>query len=220
MPPKKEFSSFSLVATLGVICACAGLALSAVYEVTKGPIDEAKRREKLQAIEYVLPEHANQPDKEAVALAILTNQATGEVVQVAPAGKADALQPASGQAVAAIEAYPARDKGGALLGWAIPTSNPQGYGGTLKFMVGLDAQGRIARIKALEIPETPGLGDAVAKPKFLEKMQGKGAEGTKWTVSKDGGDIDGITAATISSRAAIGAISSAFPIYEALEAMQ
>jgi electron transport complex protein RnfG len=91
-----------------------------------------------------------------------------------------------------------------------------GFGGELKVLVGFDAEGNIYDYSLLSHSETPGLGSK-ASDWFKEGNNGniKGLNpGTKsLTVSKDGGDIDAITASTITSRAFLSAINKAYTAY-------
>ena len=87
-----------------------------------------------------------------------------------------------------------------------------GFGGKMKVMVGLAADGTILGYEILEHSETPGLGDKAAvwfKNADKPNQNIIGRKAGKLTVSKDGGDVDAITAATISSRAFLKAINSA-----------
>jgi len=183
---RKEFSSWSLVVTLILICGCAGVLLAGVHELTLEPIAKAKSEETLRAVRFVLPDYGN--------------QAIGDAVS----GGTPMLH------------YAARDDLRKLLAVAIPVSDAQGYGGEVKFMVGLDMSGKIRNIHGLDTPgnETPGLGDGIFKEEFLASLTGQTATSIKWKVKKDGGDVDGVTAATISSRAALRAIFSAFAIFD------
>ena len=92
-----------------------------------------------------------------------------------------------------------------------------GFGGKMRVMVGLAADGTILGYEILEHSETPGLGDKAAEWFKDTKKPGQNIIGRKaghLTVSKDGGDVDAITAATISSRAFLKAINSAAPQVE------
>jgi electron transport complex protein RnfG len=184
---RREFSSWSLVVTLILICGCAGVLLAGVHELTLEPIAKAETEGALRAaVRLVLPEHGNDPIADA----------------------------ASGANAGVY--YPARDKLGKLLAIAVPVSDAKGYGGEIKFMIGLDMSGKIRKIQGLDAPgrETPGLGDGIFKEKFLAPLVGQTATSVKWRVKKDGGDVDAVTAATISSRAALRAILSAFAVFE------
>ena len=98
--------------------------------------------------------------------------------------------------------------GGAI---AIEAVSEHGYGGHLRLLVGFDADGRLHGFTVLEHAETPGLGAKLANPDnpVLASARGLPATGTDWRVRKDGGAVDAITAATISSRAACEAIAQA-----------
>jgi electron transport complex protein RnfG len=113
-----------------------------------------------------------------------------------------------------IEVHKAYDIKGSLVGAAIPVSDDKAYDGLISFMVGLDAQGRLFAIQKLKLTETPGLGTKVVEKDFLGGILNKGEKDLKWTVKKDGGDVDAVAGATISSRATLRAVSSAFPIFE------
>lgn len=97
--------------------------------------------------------------------------------------------------------YPATVNG-ELVGAAVETYDNNGYGGKLKVMVGLKLDGTVSDYSILETSETPGLG-AKAEDWFRAKgdIRGKNPATSKFTPTKDGGDIDAITASTITSRA-------------------
>lgn len=94
---------------------------------------------------------------------------------------------------------------------AIEVETARGYAGKIRLLVGFDRDGTLYSFKVLEHSETPGLGAnlAVADNSVLSSARGKPANGTRWSVTKDGGDIHALTAATISSRAACEALSLA-----------
>lgn len=85
---------------------------------------------------------------------------------------------------------------------------PQGYGGSIPLMVGLDLEGKITGIRiasaAEGLKETPGLGVKIIEPDFREQFIGKTLDNVR--LKRDGGEIDAITAATISSRAVCNGI--------------
>lgn len=76
---------------------------------------------------------------------------------------------------------------------------PVGYSGIIETLVGVTREGKISAIKILTQNETPGLGAKVAEPKFYKQF-GKKSE-KEVLLKKDGGTVDAVTAATISSRA-------------------
>lgn len=96
-------------------------------------------------------------------------------------------------------------------GTAIKITDPKGFGGALTVMVGLAPNGTILGYKVLESSETPGLG-AKAQDWFQHGQKGDiiGKQAGCLTVSKDGGDVDAITASTITSRAFLRCINAAY----------
>jgi len=88
-----------------------------------------------------------------------------------------------------------------------------GFGGQFRVMVGFDAEGNILGYEILEHQETPGLGSHMTHWFKNADKPGQNIIGRKagnLTVSKDGGDVDAITAATISSRAFLKAVNQAY----------
>ena len=105
-------------------------------------------------------------------------------------------------------------------GTAIETA-VDGFGGTFRVMVGFDAEGNILGYEILEHQETPGLGSHMThwfKNADKPNQNIIGRKGGNLTVSKDGGEIDAITAATISSRAFLKAVNQAYAEFKGTEA--
>jgi electron transport complex protein RnfG len=87
-------------------------------------------------------------------------------------------------------------------------SDPGGYGGDVVLMVGfMSDKTTVVCYKTLAAAETPGLGMKLNTPEFAGQFAGK--DGSSLSVKKDGGEIDAITSATITSRAVCGAIAAA-----------
>ena len=96
-----------------------------------------------------------------------------------------------------------------------------GFGGQFRIMVGFDQEGNILGYEILEHQETPGLGSHMEHWFKNADKPGQniiGRKGGKLTVSKDGGDVDAITAATISSRAFLKAVNQAYAAQFGVEA--
>ncbi len=187
---KRESTFINMVLTLLVVTGIAASALGYVYELTKGPIAEAKAKAQQEAITKVLPEFDE----------------LGESFKTVAAGE-DSL-----------EFFPAF-KNGELVGTAIKTYTKKGFSGFISIMAGIDKSGNFSGYEVLEHAETPGLGSKMGvwfknteKPK--QNIIGKSPKTSKFTVSKDGGDIDAITASTISSRAFLDAMTRAYNTYE------
>ncbi len=110
--------------------------------------------------------------------------------------------------------HKAADASGKELGAAVE-STTLGFGGDLKVLVGFSPEGEILGYTLLQHAETPGLG---AKADTWFQKDGKASiigknPSTPLTVSKDGGDVDAITASTITSRAFLKAVNQAYDVY-------
>ena len=110
--------------------------------------------------------------------------------------------------------FRAYNANGELVGIAIETKE-LGFGGDVTTMVGFDANGTIVDYSLLAHAETPGLGSKLVDW-FKVKSDIRGADANKMPlrVSKDGGEYDAITAATISSRAFLNSINKAYETYQ------
>ncbi|MBS3807701.1 MAG: RnfABCDGE type electron transport complex subunit G [Bacteroidales bacterium] len=184
----KESTFTNMVLTLFLVTLIASTTLGFIYQLTKEPIAEAKLREKNTAIKQVVPDFTNQPNAEAYDVAV-----EGDTMIV----------------------YPAK-KDGKLVGAAVAAFTEKGYSGRIRLMVGFNANGTINNISVLEHQETPGLGDKIdkAKSEWSSQFNGKNPEDFQLQVRKDGGDVDAITAATISSRAYCDAVQRAFKAFK------
>ena len=109
-------------------------------------------------------------------------------------------------------AYQARREG-RVAAVALEGRSSNGYGGEIVLMVGLDTSGKLVGYQKLVASETPGLGTKITEDSFLGQLRGR-AFNANWQVRKDGGEIDAITAATISSRAALECVRDAIEKYE------
>jgi len=188
---KKESTFTNMVFTLFMVTLLASTALALVYEATKGPIEEAKRLKKMNAIGEVVPEFDNDPGTEVRKLG------TGK----------DTLY------------FYRAWMGDEVSGIAVESYTYTGFSGLVKIMVGFLPDGTIYGTSVLEHAETPGLGDKMIKEKSLDKtsglswssqFEGKNPKNYRLKVRKDDGDVDAITAATITSRAFCDAIQRAY----------
>ena len=91
-----------------------------------------------------------------------------------------------------------------------------GFGGPIEIKVGFDADGVIWNTKVLSQAETPGLGAKCVEEQFSQQFKGFNPETGKLAVKKDGGDIDAITASTITSRAYTDGVALAVKVREAI----
>ena len=185
---KKLQSSFKNMAiVLTAVTVIAGALLGYVNDLTKGPIADANAKALSDAIAVVVPGFDNQPTE---------NPETIEV---------------NGASYTIYKAT----KGGEFIGAAV-RSTSNGFGGPLTILVGFDAEGNIIDYSLLSHAETPGLG---SKADIWFKKDGKGSVigmnpgKNPLSVSKDGGNIDAITASTITSRAFLAAVNNAYQAY-------
>lgn len=181
---KVESTFRNMVLTLFIVTLVASSALGFVYSLTKEPIEAARVAKRTQAITEVLPEYDNNPIEDAYKLA-----ADGDTLYFYPG-----------------------IRNGELVGTAIETFTTQGFSGEIKLMVGLLPDGTINDISVLEHKETPGLGDKMDKKKsdFSIQFQGKNPLDFTIRVTQDGGDVQAITASTVSSRAFCDAVLRAY----------
>lgn len=184
---KSESTLKNMLLSLTLISFCASALLAGGYVLTKEPIEKALQEKKDAAIKEVLP-------KGDIEI--------GKAVEVKLDGYEDAFV-----------VYPAK-KGGNFIGCAIETYDNNGYGGKVRSMVGLDAEGRVINYSVLEANETPGLGAKVSDWfKTKGDIRGKDPASEDFKVKKDGGEIDAITAATITSRAFLSSVKSAYQAF-------
>lgn len=100
---------------------------------------------------------------------------------------------------------------GEHIGWCIKTSAP-GYGGDITVIVGIK-DGKVEGVSITDMDETPGLGARASENSFISQYTGKSG---KLAVSKDGGEIEAISGATITSRAVTEAVNKALTAAENL----
>lgn len=110
--------------------------------------------------------------------------------------------------------YYTATKAGEVVGYAVKSYTDKGFSGHFTMMVGFEPDGTIHNITILDHKETPGLGTKMKEPKFKDQFPGKNPGDFKLKVKKDGGPVDAITAATISSRAFCDGVQRAFDGYK------
>jgi Na+-translocating ferredoxin:NAD+ oxidoreductase subunit G len=96
------------------------------------------------------------------------------------------------------------------VGFAIKSFTDKGFSGHIEIMAGFLPDGTIHRVTVLSHRETPGLGTKMTDPKFSSQFPGKHPNTFLLKVRKDGGQVDAITAATVSSRAYCDALQRAY----------
>lgn len=186
---KRESTFINMFLTLLIVSSVAALALGGVYMATKGPIAENQRRIMENALQEVLPP--------------FDNQITEDVWKAGLPG---------GDTITFYFAKQGED----TVGIAVETFSKQGYSGLIRIMVGLMPDGTIKNTSVLGHAETPGLGDKIEKEKddWSYQFNDLHPAEVNLKVRKDGGDIDGITAATITARAFCDAVQRAYDTYK------
>ena len=192
MAKKKESTLVNMVVALLVITMVSGGVLGLVYGMTKDAIAEVDQKKNEAAIKAVLP-------------------IEGEITY-----KADTLKYNYEGVDMTFPCNLAYDANGNFMGAAVKTSEG-GFGGKIDMMVGFLADGTIKGTSVLSHTETPGLG-ANMTGKFKDQFVDKNPASYKLTVTKDGGDVDAITAATITSRAFTKAVDKAYQAFMANKA--
>ena len=185
MAAKKD-TVINMFVALFVICIVSGGVLGVVYNATKDPITAAETAKKTKAIKNVLPEFNEL--KETMVMSAL------EDVE--------------------IPFYLAYNADNNFIGAAVETFTNKGFSGNISLMVGILADGTLKNISVLQHAETPGLGSKMTEPTFKDQFNGKKADSFNIKVKKDGGEVDAITAATISSRAFCDAVNRALLTFE------
>ncbi len=193
---KLESSLTNMVVVLTAVTVIAGLLLGYVNQVTLEPIAQAEKQKLNQDIAVVMPEgYDNNPIEDTVTVKL-----DGEEYKIYKA-----------------------TKGGEFIGAAVEAQSKEGFGGLLTVLVGFDKDGNIKDYSLMKHGETPGLGSKAAdwfkagnKGSIIGRNPGEGA----LTVSKDGGQIDAITASTITSRAFLKAVNNAYAVYAAQKGQQ
>ena len=174
----------NMVSVLSGICLVASACVGAVYTITADPIAQAKAQATIDALSNVLPEFDNDPSERPAELTV------------------DQLP---------VKVYTAT-KGGQVAGYAVETMTKAGFGGAVRMMVGFLPSGEVNNVNVLEQAETPGLGTKMCDEgnPLIESFKGRNPGDMRLAVTKDGGDVQALTAATISSRAYVDAMTRAY----------
>ncbi|MFA6293972.1 MAG: RnfABCDGE type electron transport complex subunit G [Victivallales bacterium] len=198
----KKINILYLGIFLGLTCAVSAVIMGIAADVTKKPISDAKKANLMEKLRQVIQDFDGEP--------VLKTVQTEDNIPV--------------------EFYLV-EKNGKFAGAAGISSSMKGYAGKVQVMAGLDAGGKIKTVIVTEHNETPGLGTKItdrirqktvfnlfsaAAPglpanKILDQFNGHSVSGddswkAPWKVKKDGGDIDFITGATVTTRAITDAV--------------
>lgn len=174
----------TMALSLTSLCLLAGTALAGVRMLTERPIAQAAEKARAEALKAVLPTFDNNPMAEAT--------------------EADGLN-----------IYPAT-LAGTPVGAAIETYSDAGFSGRITLLVGFRSDGAVSGFSVLSHSETPGLGARMDRWfRSTDNDNSHNITGTSslLAVRQDGGDIDAITGATITSRAFTEAVNRARKAY-------
>jgi len=185
MAAKKD-TLLNMFIAMFVISIVSGGVLGIVYNATKEPIAAAETAKKTEAIKNVLPEF-------------------NELKETKIKSELEDVE---------IPFYLAYDANNNFIGAAVETFTSKGFSGNISLMVGILKDGTVNNISVLQHAETPGLGSKMSEPSFKDQFNNKNANSFNFKVKKDGGDVDAITAATISSRAFCDAVNRALVTFD------
>jgi Na+-translocating ferredoxin:NAD+ oxidoreductase subunit G len=187
-------------AVLTIICAVAALALAAVHSGTQPIIAQQERNFRLRSINQAIPAYDNHPDQDVVTI-----EHEGRRVCV--------FRGRQGQAITGV---------------AFEWTQGGGYSGDIKVLVGFTPEGEVAcnsseegdqryvGLQILQHAETPGLGANMEEEGWRRQFCAHDLEDgdTFWRVRKDGGQVDSLTGATITTRVVSEAIVSALRFFQ------
>lgn len=176
---KKIITSTLILVAITLI---AGLALAAVYEITKEPIAQAEYKAKMEAYRTVMPDAAD--------FAEVTLQAAE-----LPAG-------------VTVDEVMTANSGDQTLGYVVKATSANGYGGNVTVAIGILPDGKILAISVISQSETAGLGAKCAEKSFTDQFAG--LFGTvEYTKTGEEGKVDALSGATITTNAVTEAVNAA-----------
>lgn len=186
-------------AVLTIICAVAALALAAVHSGTQPVIAEQERAFRMRSVKQAIPGYDNHPDQDVVTIEH------------------------EGRQVCVFRGRDGDDVNGVAFEW----TQGGGYSGNIKVLVGFTPDGEVAcnsgdggerfvGLQILQHAETPGLGANMEDEGWRRQFCGHDLEDgdTYWRVRKDGGQVDSLTGATITTRVVSEAIVNALRFFQ------
>lgn len=190
-----KLKMFQPALLLTVLCLIVSLMLAATYEITKDPIARQQQEAALLQKQNIFPE-----GKEFVNIVLSDAQ----------------MEDMDAEKIAVEEISAAKNDSGNVIGYVFVTSS-RGYAGNVVATTGIDSKGHIIMVSATAADDTPGLGKRVEEKGFLSQFTGLDTNiPTSVSAGTDTQKIDGISGATISSRAASSAVNTAMHAYSYL----
>lgn len=190
---------------LTLITLVAGVALGGVYEITKDPIAKQEAQAKAEAYEQVFTDAAAFEEVEMDDTLIQTIR--------------DQLDQEGYKAQSIEEVMRAEDQSGETLGYAFAVVTSEGYGGDIRFSMGVQNDGILNGISILSIGETAGLGMNADTPAFKDQFVGKQVEKLQYT--KNGAtqddEINAISGATVTTNAMTNGVNAGLCAFRVME---
>lgn len=190
---------------LTLITLVAGVALGGVYEITKDPIAKQEAQAKAEAYEQVFTDAAAFEEVEMDDTLTKTIR--------------DQLDQEGYKAQSIEEVMRAEDQSGETLGYAFAVVTSEGYGGDIRFSMGVQNDGTLNGISILSIGETAGLGMNADTPAFKDQFVGKQVEKLQYT--KNGAtqddEINAISGATVTTNAMTNGINAGLCAFRVME---
>lgn len=190
---------------LTLITLVAGVALGGVYEITKDPIAKQEAQAKAEAYEQVFTDAAAFEEVEMDDTLIQTIR--------------DQLDQEGYKAQSIEEVMRAEDQSGETLGYAFTVVTSEGYGGDIRFSMGVQNDGTLNGISILSIGETAGLGMNADTPAFKDQFVGKQVEKLQYT--KNGAtqddEINAISGATVTTNAMTNGVNAGLCAFRVME---
>lgn len=190
---------------LTLITLVAGVALGSVYEITKDPIAKQEAQAKAEAYEQVFTDAAAFEEVEMDDTLIQTIR--------------DQLDQEGYKAQSIEEVMRAEDQSGETLGYAFTVVTSEGYGGDIRFSMGVQNDGTLNGISILSIGETAGLGMNADTPAFKDQFVGKQVEKLQYT--KNGAtqddEINAISGATVTTNAMTNGVNAGLCAFRVME---
>lgn len=190
---------------LTVITLVAGVSLGGVYEITKEPIARQEALAKEKAYQDVFEEASE-----------------FQSVTITPELEEDLREQLDSQGCRAQtveEIMEAKDEEGNLLGYAFTIVSGEGYGGDIRFSMGIQSDGTVNGLSILSISETAGLGMNANTPEFKEQFKNKNT--AKFVYTKNGasgeGEIDALSGATVTTNAMTNGANAGLAAFQIME---
>lgn len=190
---------------LTLITLVAGLALGAVHEITKEPIAKQEALAKAEAYQEVFKEASD------FNVVELTDDLAKQI--------RESLDNEGYKAQSIEEIMEAVDGSGTPLGYAFTIVTSEGYGGDIKFSLGVQADGTMNGISILSISETAGLGMNADTPEFKGQFEGKQTDKLVYTkngASQDN-EIDALSGATVTTNAMTNGVNAGLCAFRVME---